>query len=195
MIRAAAGWPAGGPSGSLDAADDRIVAGRAVDGDTAAFAVLVRRFTPLMRAYARRMLNGSADVDDVVQESFITAWERLPELTDLERVKSWLMRITSRKAIDRLRHDRAHVDLADVDPEGPASATPPQQAQARSLVEALGDALETLPAAQRETWLLREVGELSYDDIAGELGLPLATVRGLLARARKALIVRMEQWR
>ena len=51
---------------ALDYADDRIVAGRAMDGDVEAFAVLVRRYTPMMRAYTQRMLNGSADVDDVV---------------------------------------------------------------------------------------------------------------------------------
>ena len=100
---------------ALEAADDRIVAGRAADGDPAAFAVLVRRFAPLMRAYARRILSGSAELDDVVQEAFITAWHRIPELEDLSKVKSWLMRITSRTAIDHIRATRKQVDLDQIE--------------------------------------------------------------------------------
>lgn len=179
----------------LDAADDRIVAGRAADGDTAAFAVLVRRYTPMMRAYARRILSGTADVDDVVQDAFITAWGQLPKLDDPGRVKSWLMRITSRKAIDRIRAARPHTDLEGIDLPAPDEAGPPRQTEARAGVAALSEALQQLPASQRECWVLREIGGYTYEEIAEELGVPLSTVRGLLARARRDIIVRMEQWR
>lgn len=179
----------------LESADDTIVAGRAADGDTAAFAVLVRRYTPMMRAYARRILSGTADVDDVVQEAFITAWGQLPKLDDPGRVKSWLMRITSRKAIDRVRATRPQADLEEVDLPAPDLSSPSRQAEARAGVAALSDALQELPAPQRECWVLREIGGYTYEEIADELGVPLSTVRGLLARARKDIIVRMEQWR
>lgn len=182
-------------STALDAADDRTLAGRAADGDTAAFAVLVRRYTPMMRAYARRILSGSADVDDVVQDAFITAWDQLPNLEDQDRVKSWMMRITSRKAIDRIRATRVHSDLAEADVPSPDQLTPPRRVEARAGVAALSEALNQLPAAQRQCWVLRELGDYSYDEIADELGIPVSTIRGLLARARKDLIVRMEQWR
>ncbi|WP_030143797.1 MULTISPECIES: RNA polymerase sigma factor [Mycetocola] len=182
-------------SSALENADDRIVAGRAADGDAAAFAVLVRRYTPMMRAYARRILPGSAEVDDVVQDTFITAWAQLPELENLERVKSWLMRITSRKAVDRLRSSRPHADIDLVEPVASPAATPPRRAEALASVAALSAALKELPDAQRECWVLRELGDYGYDEIAEELDLPLSTVRGLLARARKYIIVRMEQWR
>lgn len=179
----------------LGAADDRIVAGRASDGDTAAFAVLVRRYAPMMRAYVRRILPGTADVDDVVQEAFITAWEQLPMLEDPGAVKSWLMRIAGRKAIDRIRARRPTVDLTEVEAPAPDRASPERRAEARAGVAALSDALNALPDAQRECWVLRELGGNSYDEIAEELDIPVSTVRGLLARARKALLVRMEQWR
>lgn len=179
---------------ALESADDQIVAGRAADGDTAAFAVLVRRYAPMMRAYARRILPGSADVDDVVQDAFITAWDQLPALADTERVKSWLMRITSRKAIDRIRATRNHAELSETVPT-PAQMDPPRRAEARAGVAALSDAINQLPDAQRQCWVLRELGDYSYEEIADELGIPVSTVRGLLARARKDIIVRMEQWR
>lgn len=180
---------------ALQRADDRIVAGRAADGDAEAFAVLVRRYAPLMRGYARRLLPGNADVDDVVQESFLTAWEQLPGLEDPGRAKSWLMRITGRKAIDRIRAVRPHADVTELEIPAPAHDAPPVLAESRAQVAALGEALQHLPDAQRECWVLRELGEYSYDEIATELEIPVSTVRGLLARARKNIILRMEQWR
>ena len=59
----------------------------------------------------------------------------------------------------------------------------------------MSDAINQLPDAKRECWVLRELGGHSYEEIAEELDIPVSTVRGLLARARKDIIVRMEQWR
>jgi len=184
-----------GGSAVLEAADDRIVAGRAADGDTAAFAELVRRHTPLMRAYARRILGGDADVDDVVQEAFVTAWQRLDELADPGSVKAWLMRIVGRRAVDRIRSTRPSADLAELDPAAPETSSPVRAVEARAEVAALSAALRELPAEQRECWVLREVGGCSYDDIAAQLEVPASTVRGMLARARRHVIERMEEWR
>lgn len=180
---------------ALDAADDAIVAGRAIDGDVAAFAVLVRRYTPLMRAYVQRMMNASQDVDDIVQETFVTAWQRFAELEDPGRVKSWLMRIVSRKAVDRIRALRPTVDVLEIERAAPEHTAPARVAEARAGIEALGAALQELPDAQRESWVLREIGGYSYDEIAEELGTSPSTARGLLARARKYMLVRMEDWR
>ncbi|QAY60480.1 sigma-70 family RNA polymerase sigma factor [Microbacterium protaetiae] len=180
---------------ALERADDFIVAGRAADGDMAAFGVLVRRYTPMMRAYSRRILNASADVDDVVQEAFVTAWQRLPELDDPAKVKSWLMRIVSRKAVDRIRASRPQSDIDDLDHPAPAHASPARIAETHAGVEALRLVLQELPDEQRQCWVLREIAGYPYDEIAEQLELPLSTVRGLLARARKYIIIRMEEWR
>ncbi len=179
----------------LDVADDRIIAGRAADGDPEAFRVLVRRYAPLMLGYARRILGATDEVDDVVQEAFITAWQRLPELEEPAAVRSWLMRITSHKAISRVRARRPRLDVAEVEPASPETATPQRIVESRSQLEELSAALNELPDAQRQCWVLREVAGYSYDEIAEELGVPPSTVRGLLARARKFLVVRMEAWR
>lgn len=179
----------------LAAADDRIVAGRAADGDPEAFRVLILRYGPLMRGYARRILNATDEVDDVVQESFITAWQQLPELQKPEAVRSWLMRIVSRKAIGRLRSRHPQLNITELEQAAPESATPARLTEQRSQLEELSAALSELPEAQRQCWVLREVAGYSYDEIAEELDVPLSTVRGLLARARKYLIVRMEAWR
>lgn len=187
--------PLGSP---LDEAPDRILAGRAADGDLRAFEVLVRRHGGLMRAYALRILGSNADVDDVVQEAFITAWRKLPDLADLSAVKAWLMRIVNHKAIDRIRarHDDEPIsDWSDQAPEAPDELDPYRRAEAGSRREMLIAVLDRLPEAQRQCWVMKEAGGLSYEEIAEELGVPPSTVRGLLVRARRRLMSEMEGWR
>ena len=179
----------------LDAAADHVLADRAADGDLRAFEVLVRRYGPLMRVYATRVLGSNDETDDVVQESFITAWQQLGTLENGKAVKSWLMRIVGRKSIDRLRARRPHVNIDDTDAPAPESHAPHVLAEVGSETEALARVLAALPVDQRRCWTLRELAEYSYGDIAVELDLPLSTVRGLLARARKTLLRQMEDWR
>jgi len=186
------------PTGPLDDAPDRILAGRAADGDLRAFEVLIRRYGPMLRAYARRILGSNSEVDDVVQDTYITAWEKLTELADLGAVKAWLMRIANHKAIDRVRARRDHRAIDDDDailPAAPAADGPERRAEALSQRESLLAALATLPEAQRQCWVMKEAAGLSYEEIAEELGVPPSTVRGLLARARRRLITEMEEWR
>jgi len=177
-----------------DAADDTL-AGRAADGDTVAFEVLVRRHGPLMRAYAARMLGSTYESDDVVQETFVTAWRRLGELQEGAAVRSWLMRILSRRCIDRIRARHEHDDVTELDAPTPDREEPSRVAEARTATEALGRALDRLPPLQKRCWVLREVGQYSYDDIARELDVPVSTVRGQLARGRRKLLDEMEEWR
>ncbi|MFP7761974.1 RNA polymerase sigma factor [Marisediminicola sp. LYQ134] len=178
----------------LSEASDGILAGRSSDGDERAFEILVRRHGPLMRAYVIRILGSNSDADDVVQEAFITAWRELAT-TEVTAVKAWLMKIASRKAIDRVRSRRRVEPLEDWDAETSDSESPHRLAEVASQREVLSRALSRLPVVQRQCWVLREVGDRSYDEIAEELGIPPSTVRGSLARARKTLAKEMEEWR
>ncbi|MDO9395343.1 MAG: RNA polymerase sigma factor [Herbiconiux sp.] len=183
------------PASGLDEASDRILAGRAADGDVRAFEVIVRRHGGLMRAYATRILGSNSEVDDVVQESFITAWRKLPDLADLDKLRPWLMRITNHRAIDRIRARHDERPIEDWDRPAPTDQGPDRQAEASSRRDHLLAVLDTLPEAQRQCWMMKEAGGFSYDEIAEELGVPPSTVRGLLARARRRLITEMEGWR
>lgn len=179
-----------------DQLSDATLVSQSAEGDASAFAVLVRRYTPLMRAYAARILPvGSPNTDDVLQEAFLAAWERLPELQDPDKLKSWLLRITGHKAIDFIRKNRVTDDVDDIDIVAPEHESPAARSQARAELAALNEALNALPLLQRQCWILREVSDYSYDDIAIEMHLPLSTVRGLLARARKTLLIKLELWR
>lgn len=181
--------------GPLLAVADAILAERAIDGDTAAFEVLIRRYGPMMRAYVARVVGSYAEADDVSQEAFYTAWRRLSELRDPAAVKPWLMRIASRLAYTHLRRRPAEVELPDYELPTSESAQPENVVIRNAQLAALSVALDALPDDQRQCWLLREAAELSYDEIAQELGVPKATIRGKLARARASIYAQMEGWR
>ena len=193
------GSAAPGEAHRLAEASDALLATRAADGDAAAFAALVTRHGPYLRAYAIRLTGSSADADDALQETLITAWQRLDRLENPAAVRGWLSSILTRKATDRLRSRRVTDEPVGTD-EGEhepiaTDATPDARVETDTQLGALGRALDALPALERQCWLLREVGEHRYDEIAEQLGVSTATVRGALARARQSLVARMEEWR
>lgn len=178
---------------SLSAATDAVLASRAADGDQIAFGLLVRRHAPFLVAFATKLTGSRADADDCVQEALITAWRRLPDLADPEKVRSWLTTIVSRKATDRLRSRKLS---EPIDEEMVSSTADPERATvASSQMDALKRVLADLPEELRVVWVLREVGGHSYDEIATSVGETPATVRGRLARARKTVLERMQEWR
>ncbi len=184
----------------LDLVPDALLAGRAADGDTAAFEALARRHGPLMRATARRLTGSLADADDVVQETLVQAWKQLDSLRDPAAVKGWLLRIVGSRSIDHLRKRRNHADLGDVEntvdaTSPPKNKDPETNAVNSSRIEALKAALAKLPEEQRRCWVLKEFNDQSYEEIELTLNISPASVRGRLARARITLARTMEEWR
>ncbi len=203
-------WKGGNVTGSpaasaaaqqhLDVVPDALLAGRAADGDTAAFEALARRHGPLMRATARRLTGTLADADDVVQESLVQAWNQLDTVRDPAAVKSWLLRIVGTRSIDHLRKRRNHAALDELEnhagaPSNQRIPDPESTAVNASRIDALKSALQRLPEEQRRCWVLKEFNDLSYEEIALTLNISPDSVRGRLARARIALARTMEEWR
>lgn len=155
----------------------------------------MRRYSRLVRAYARKVLTSSADVDDVAQDTFVTAWQQLPKLTDPNLVRGWLLRIVTRKAIDLVRSRRTMVDVDDHEQAAAEADQPERVEEIRSRQQAVGAVLQVLPEVQRRCWVLKELAGYSYQDIADELHVPVSTVRGTLSRARKNMITAMKEWR
>ncbi|MDP9935454.1 RNA polymerase sigma-70 factor (ECF subfamily) [Paenarthrobacter nicotinovorans] len=184
----------------LDVVPDALLAGRAADGDTAAFEALARRHGPLMRATARRLTGTLADADDVVQESLVQAWNQLDTVRNPAAVKSWLLRIVGTRSIDHLRKRRNHAALDELEnhagaPSNQRIPDPESTAVNASRIDALKSALQRLPEEQRRCWVLKEFNDLSYEEIALTLNISPDSVRGRLARARIALARTMEEWR
>jgi RNA polymerase sigma-70 factor (ECF subfamily) len=184
-----------GRAGDLTAAPDGILAARATEGDADAFDELLHRHTPIVRAYVYRIVGTLTETDDVVQDAFLTAWRQLSSLRDPASVKAWLMRIASREAYAHIKKRPSHATLDAFDRAVDARLLPEATAIRNAQLHALSLALNALPDDQRRCWLLREVGELSYTEIAEEMNLPVSTVRGNLSRARASITIQMEGWR
>jgi RNA polymerase sigma-70 factor, ECF subfamily len=179
-----------------DPEQDGDLARRAALGDRDAFGLLVDRHGPSLYRYAARVLGDPALADDCVQETFLAAWRAVAQFRGDSSVRTWLFTIVRHEAQRRGRRASVELlDLADVqDQIRDLRADPEQQNLDAALRAALDLALRALPARQRAAWLLREVEELHYDEIAEVLGTTTTAVRGLLERARTALATALEAW-
>ncbi|MDU0968889.1 MAG: sigma-70 family RNA polymerase sigma factor [Actinomycetaceae bacterium] len=178
----------------MDPSDDALVR-LSRDGDTWAFGQLARRYAPAMKTVASQLGPQPADIDDIVQESLIQAWQHLDQLDDPSAVRSWMLRLTARKAIDHGRRFKPHADIDVLDTVSSKEPPPSAAVVVSEGSQALLEAVRSLPESQRQVWWLREAADMSYEDIAHTLGISVASVRGRLARARHTLIADMEEWR
>ncbi|MBA8793813.1 RNA polymerase sigma-70 factor (ECF subfamily) [Friedmanniella endophytica] len=189
----------GSPSSPADPVLDEVTAvARAQDGDLAAFEALVDRYQAPIFRLAFRVLHDRPAAEDVVQETFVAAWRKLPTLIEPAAFRGWLYQVATRRSLDLLRRRRPQVSLdTDSAPElpGPAWEDPASSAERRAQLDELRRVLDALPEDLAVCWRLKELDGLAYAEIAAALGIPESTVRGRIARARRTLVERMEAWR
>jgi len=158
-------------------------------GDRAAFAHLVRRHQGGVHRFIMRMLGSHEEALELTQETFIKAWQALPQWQPQAQFKTWIYRIASNTAMDALRR-RKIVEMVPLeeDYDAPSQGAGPEvQLESRQRLWALESALAALSPEQREVILLREIEGLSYAEIGAALDLHEGTVKSRLARAREAL--------
>ncbi len=132
------------------------------------------------------MLHERGEAEDLAQETFIRAYDRLHTF-DLEREFSpWIRRVAANLC---LNHIELQKPAATLDEERDADETqrPEKQAEVRERSEQIRKALASLPAHYRIVVELRHYQEMTYDEIAAEINIPLSDVKSHLFRARKLL--------
>ena len=135
-----------------------------------------------------RVLGRRADVDDLVQDVFVTVLDRLDGVRDPKAIRGWLAVITARMARRRLRSRRMRIWLGvDGDHDYTQLADPAASAEDRVLVEQLYRALDRLPVRHRLAWTLRHVEELPLDEVAEACRCSRATTKRWIAAADAAL--------
>ncbi|TDE09624.1 RNA polymerase sigma factor [Jiangella asiatica] len=180
---------------ALASADDAELVRRARLGDRQAFEAIARRHGPVMYRFARRVLLDDGDAEEAVQDALLAAWLNLPDFRGDAALRTWLFRLTLNKAHNLRRKRRPEPREAAAEGLGGPTGDPARDIIENELVVALDAALTTLPEAQRVAWLLREVDELAYEEIAAIMHTSRDVVRGLLHRARRKLAERLEPWR
>ncbi|MGH7541839.1 MAG: RNA polymerase sigma factor, partial [Gemmatimonadota bacterium] len=129
-----------------------------LDGDTEAYAHLVRRYKDVLYRYAERMTGRPDDAADVVQQAFIKGFRNLERCRDPERVGGWLFRIAVNLAKDRLKgRRRKEVPLEASEPLVSERGHPAEAAENAEIREEIWRALERLSDDQREAFVLKHV--------------------------------------
>ena len=170
---------------------------RVLDGDVNAFEKLVLEHQKNVYNLALKMLGNPEDASDVSQETFLRAFRSLGSFQGDSRFSVWLYRMTSNVCIDflRKRKRRAEVSMTVVNDEDEKSEleipderfSPEQTLDRQERIRAVHEGLQKLPEEYRRILTMREIGGLSYEELAEALELELGTVKSKLFRARKKL--------
>lgn len=141
-------------------------------------------------------LAGQDAAEDIVMDTFLKAWQGLPEYNGRAALGTWLCRIAHNCALDHLRRAKVRKAQSLDDPDGslsmaqvrdPRGATPSEEMQRAEESASVQAAIARLPDAHRQVILLRYVDDLRYAEIAAALGISIGTVMSRLFHARAKL--------
>lgn len=179
-----------------DVSDKQLVA-EAQNGQERAFSRLQQRYQASLFIMVFRHLGHREEAEDVVQQSFLKAYQHINDFRGESKFYTWLYTIAlnlSRNHI-RQRHSRRTVSLDDMSSQydGPPpqwiekGPTPEEEADRHADLEAIRDSLECLGEEQRTIFVWHYFQQLSLDEVARRLGRPVGTVKVYLHRARKTI--------
>ncbi len=162
------------------------------NGDQAAFGQLVIKYQKRVYALTVRMCPTPELAEEAAQETFLSAWQGLPFFRGDSAFSTWLYRLASNACVDLLRKEGRHqgpsLDDEAVSAEVPDTRpTPEAAAEQKELRAQIEAGLRTLSPEHREVLILREIQQLSYDEIADALSLDLGTVKSRISRGRRQL--------
>jgi len=166
-------------------------------GETLGFDILVDRYKVRLYNYLLRLLRNEDEAEEIAQETFVKAFIHADKYKTIARFSTWLYTIATNLVRNRLRaKKRAPMFLSiwnrghDSDPDAPAvdlvdtARQPDAQFNDKELSEIINEAIARIPEKYRTSFVLREVNQLSYEEIAAVTGLKLGTVRSRINRAR-----------
>ena len=173
---------------------------RTLAGDQRAYGLLVLKYQRRIQRLIARMVRDTDLVEDIAQETFIRAYRALHQFRGEAQFYTWLYRIavnTAKKFLHDLHRDPTVSEsfLAIVDDDETSSnkkeqtvgATPESVLAAKEIAAVVNTVMDALPTDLRQALILREIEELSYEDIAATMGCPIGTVRSRIFRAREAV--------
>jgi RNA polymerase sigma-70 factor, ECF subfamily len=158
-------------------------------GDGAVFDHIILRYQDRIFNLCVYMLRDTHDAQDAAQDSFIKAYGALNEFTPQASLYTWLYRIAVNTCLDyRRKTIRSQTDSNIVAEDMPSSfPSPERDCESKEISEALRQAMQKLPEKLRAAIALREIEELSYEEIGDILDLSQGTVKSRISRAREQL--------
>ncbi|MEX0646253.1 MAG: sigma-70 family RNA polymerase sigma factor [Balneolaceae bacterium] len=176
--------------------DDRLVAS-AVKGNQEAFRKLMEKYQKPLYFHVIRMVKDPEQVEDLIQEAFVKAFDNLQSYNTNYAFSTWLYRITTNHTIDYLRKKKLktlsiHEPVKTKDGDMNVQLEDHEAATDRNIIRKqrqaiIRKAINDLPEKYRQVIEMRHLEELSYQEISDELDLPLGTVKAHIFRAREML--------
>jgi RNA polymerase sigma-70 factor (ECF subfamily) len=181
---------------------DQALVERAQRGDQKAFGMLVEKYQRKLGRLLSRMVRDQAEVEDVVQESFIKAYRALPNFRGDSAFYTWLYRIGINTAKNYLvsmgrRPQISHdVEIEDAEnfedaEELRTAETPETEMMTKEIARTVNETMMALPDELRTAITLRELEGLSYEEIATLMSCPIGTVRSRIFRARETIAAKL----
>jgi RNA polymerase sigma-70 factor (ECF subfamily) len=173
--------------------DDAALVRRSLGGDQEAFGVLVARHARSILSLTSRMMGPAADAEDVAQETFVAAFKSLGRFQFDAKFSTWVYRIAINKCTDALRARRPTVSLDDNGGESGMAwdaaddATPQWELEQAELAWELDKGIQALPHLYRESFVLRHIEGLGYDEMSEILGVHRDTLKMRVYKARTML--------
>jgi RNA polymerase sigma-70 factor, ECF subfamily len=181
---------------------DQLLVERAQQGDKKAFGMLVEKYHRKLGRLLGRMIRDQAEVEDVVQESFIKAYRALHNFRGDSAFYTWLYRIGINTAknylvsMGRRPQVMQEVEIDDVENfedggEMRTMDTPETALMTKQIAQTVNDTVASLPEELRTAITLREIEGLSYEEIATLMQCPIGTVRSRIFRARETISLKL----
>jgi RNA polymerase sigma-70 factor (ECF subfamily) len=185
--------------------DESVLVSQAREGDTRAFGELARRYEGKIFRLAQHVTNNREDAEDVLQETFMKAYEHLDQFKGDSKFYTWIVRIAVNQALMKLRRRKTDksVSLDEQIDTGEDTIVreiaawdedPEQRFSREELGEILDHAVESLEPPYRSVFVLRDVEELSTEETADALGLSIPAVKSRLLRARLQLREKLSRY-
>ncbi len=175
----------------MDAPSDRDLILNARHGHAEAFGELVTRHQTSVFNVCYRILHERGEAEDMAQETFIRAHAKLGSFDSERPFGPWIRRVAANVCLNYLESQKITTELDD-EKDADESQSLEKQVEVKERGEQIRAALASLPANYRIVVELRHYQEMSYDEIAGELKIPLSDVKSNLFRARKLLAEKLK---
>jgi RNA polymerase sigma-70 factor (ECF subfamily) len=182
------------PAGAGELIDDRELLVRVQGGDAGAFDALVQRYLPRARLLARRLMPDPDDADDLVQDGFLRALDRIGTFDVRRAFGPWFSRLLINTGIDQQRKQAVRrTESHDLEMFA-GKSSPHRDAERAELRQSLDEALQRLPDRQRLIVSLFEIDGYSTEEVASMLSVSQVTVRWHLHQARRTLREALKGW-
>jgi RNA polymerase sigma-70 factor (ECF subfamily) len=160
-------------------------------GNQASFQLLVERYQTRLFGLARHYTRNAVEIEDIVQDTFLKAYSRLPSFQHQSSFYTWLYRIATNTILDFLKrkgrspiHSVEDPEAATLDPPSQGVMRPEARLETEEIATITHEVLDELPEIFRTVLIMREFESLAYQDIADTLGISIGTVESRLFRAR-----------